>query len=148
MTAEMIARDSIDIEAVPACVWEVLTKPQHTRQYMFGCDAESDWQVGSRLVWRGTQDGKVYVKGTIVQIDRDRLLQYTTFSPDAFDHYEDKPENYTTVTLELTPLEGATRLSVSQGDFAPIANGGLRFAHTVNSWKTTLAQIKEIAERP
>ena len=145
--AEMIVRDSIDIDAPPARLWEVLIKPDYTRQYMFGCDAVSDWQAGSPLVWRGAQDGKVYVKGTIVEIDPDRLLQYTTFSPDAFDHYEDKPENYTTVTLELTPLEGATRLSVSQGDFARIASGELRFTHTVNSWQTVLKQIKEIAER-
>ncbi len=145
--SEMIVHDSIDIDTTPARVWEVLTKPDYTRQYMFDCDAVSDWQVGSPLVWRGAKDGKVYVKGTIVEIDPDRLLQYTTFSPDAFDHYEDKSENYTTVTLELTTVEEATRLSVSQGDFARIANGEMRFTHTVNSWHTVLQQIKEIAER-
>ena len=144
--SEMIVHDSIQIDALPSRIWPLLTKPEYTRRYMFGCDAVSDWQAGSPLVWQGAQDGKVYVKGTIVEIDPERLLQYTTFSPDAFDHYEDRPENYTTVTMQLTPADGATRLSVSQGDFSRIANGELRYAHTVSSWQGVLKQIKEIAE--
>jgi uncharacterized protein YndB with AHSA1/START domain len=143
---EMIVRDSIQIAAPPSRVWEVLTKPDYTRQYMFGCDAISDWRRGSPLIWRGAEDGKVYVKGTIVDIVPDLMLRYTTFDPNAGDGYEDKPENYTTVTLELTPSEADTRLSVSQGDFSRIAGGELRFAHTVNSWQAVLTKIKEIAE--
>jgi uncharacterized protein YndB with AHSA1/START domain len=144
--AELIVQDSIEIAAAPSRVWEVLTESEYTRQYMFGCDAISDWRKGSELLWKGSADGKVYVKGTIVDIEPGRLLRYTTYSPNAFDNYEDKPENYTTVTLEMTASAASTDLSVSQGDFARIAGGELRYAHTASTWPGTLAKIKEIAE--
>jgi uncharacterized protein YndB with AHSA1/START domain len=144
--SELIVRDGIDISAAPSRVWEVLTKPEYTRQYMFDCEAISDWSAGSPLVWQGATDGKVYVKGAIVNIAPDSLLQYTVFSPKAPDGYEDKPENYTTVTLELTSSDGRTHLAVTQGDFSRIAAGELRYQHTVGSWQSVLAKIKEIAE--
>ena len=144
--AEMIARDGITIAATPSRIWEVLTRSEYTRQYMFGCEPVTDWRVGSALIWRGATDGKVYVKGTLVNVMPEATFAYTTFTPNAFDNYEDKPENYTTVTLTLTDSEAGTELSVCQGDFAGIASGALRFAHTVNSWRTVLTKIKAIAE--
>jgi len=143
---EKFARDSINIGASASHVWDVLTEAEYTRQYMFGCEPVSDWHAGSPLLWRGAADGKVYVKGAIVSIVPTEILQYTTFTPNAFDNYEDKPENYTTVTLELSASGPDTTLSVSQGDFSRIASGDIRFAHTVQSWRTVLGKIKEIAE--
>jgi len=144
--SEKIARDSINISATASRVWDVLTEGDYTRQCMFGCEPVSDWHAGASLLWLGAADGKVYVKGTIVNIVPEAILQYTTFTPNAFDSYEDKPENYTTVTLDVTPAGPDTALSVSQGDFARIEGGEIRFAHTVQSWRTVLSKIKEIAE--
>jgi carbon monoxide dehydrogenase subunit G len=50
---ELKIKNTIDIE-VPACVlWDILTNPEKTKIYMFGCEAVSDWKIGSELLWRG-----------------------------------------------------------------------------------------------
>jgi uncharacterized protein YndB with AHSA1/START domain len=142
--AEKIVRESIAINALPSRVWDVLTRPEYTREYMFGCEPVTDWGVGSSLEWRAGE--KVYVKGTVVSIEPNERFEYTTYSPNAFDNYEDTPENYTMVTLQLKPSGDGIELLVTQGDFSRIASGDIRFAHSVNSWRSVLTKIKEIAE--
>jgi uncharacterized protein YndB with AHSA1/START domain len=143
---DLTVRDSVEIKAPAEKVWQVLTDPAYTRQYMFNTEPVTDWREGSDLLWRGVEDGKVYVKGSVLGIRPPHLLQYTAYGPDAPDRYEDKPENYTTVTIELTATESGTRLAVSQGDFAGVMNGGIRFEHSTNSWRTVLARIRELSE--
>ena len=50
---EKYARASIHVNAQPDRVWHVLTTPEYTRQFMYSCDAISDWQPGSELNWVG-----------------------------------------------------------------------------------------------
>ena len=96
-------------------IWEILTNPEHTKKYMFGCEVISDWKIGSPLLWKGMADGIVYVKGSLLKLDTDKLFQFTVFDPNS--GIEDIPSNYSTVTIELTPPKGTTDLSVTQGDF-------------------------------
>ena len=35
-------------------VWDMLTNPQKTKLYMFGCETVTDWKPGSELLWRGS----------------------------------------------------------------------------------------------
>ncbi len=145
MNDKMITTDSITINASPARVWDVLVNPAMTRKYMFDCEALSNWQPGSRLEWKGAADGKVYVKGNIVEIEKDRLLRYTVFDPNG--DLDDVPSNYLTVTYNLSRQNGnGTLLEVSQGDFAKVQNGQQRYEDTLNGWGTVLNKIKEIAE--
>jgi uncharacterized protein YndB with AHSA1/START domain len=44
---ELIVRNSIIINADAAKVWNVLTSPDQTKKYMFGCETVSDWKQGS-----------------------------------------------------------------------------------------------------
>lgn len=57
MMNELIARDRILVQATPARVWDVLTKAEYTRRYMFGCAPDTDWRAGSSLEWKGVADG-------------------------------------------------------------------------------------------
>ena len=116
---------------------------------MFGCEPITDWKPGSPLLWRGATNGIVYVKGSITKIETGQLLQYTTFNPNAADHYVDTPSNYVTVALRLSKEKGArtqTRLSVTQGDFSLVADGERRHRDSERNWKTVLAKIKELSE--
>ena len=127
----------------------MLTHPDFTRQYMFGCEPITDWKPGSPLIWRGATNGIVYVKGSITKIETGQLLQYTTFNPNAADHYVDTPSNYVTVTLRLLEEKGArtqTKLSVTQGDFSLVADGERRHRDSERNWRTVLAKIKEVSE--
>jgi hypothetical protein len=87
------------------------------------------------------------VKGTITGITPGKLLQFTVFDPNAADHYEDVPSNYTTVTYELSSKNGRTALAVRQGDFTGVTNGEKRYNETIGGWDFILPKIKELAEK-
>lgn len=142
-------KNNITINAPASKVWDVLTNPEQTKKYMFGCKTVSDWKIGSPLLWKMMHDGQevTAVKGKITDIKPEKLLEYTVLDPNST--IEDIPENYLTVTYELTPKEGETQLIVTQGDFATVADGDKRYKEVYNNgegWNPILIQIKKIAE--
>ena len=141
--------NTISINASLTKVWNALVNPEMTRQYMFGCDAVSDWKIGSPLLWKGSYEGKemVFVKGKILGIHPNRFLKYTVIDPNAT--YPDIPENYLNVTYELNEENGVTLLKVIQDGFEGAAEGEKRYEHSYNNgegWNPILVQIKKIVE--
>lgn len=117
---------------------------------MFGCEAVSEWKPGSELVWKGMLEGKemIFVKGKVVSIEPEKTLVYTVIDPNS--NIEDIPENYLTVTYNLTFEGGETKLKVTQGDYALVADGVRRYSDSNNNgegWNPILVQIKRIAEQ-
>lgn len=143
MTNPLIFHSSVRIHAPAAKVWAALTNPEMTKKFMFGAEVMSDWKIGSPLIWKMEGSEKV-LKGTIVAIEHNRRLSYTIIDPEA--PYPDIPENYTTVTYELAAEKGETIVSVSDGDFATIANGEERYKKTVWGWGVALQRLKEVVE--
>jgi uncharacterized protein YndB with AHSA1/START domain len=146
---ELMVKNAIVINADAAKVWDVLTNPEQTKKYMFGCETISDWKQGSSLLWRGTYEGKemIFVKGYILEIVPNRLLKYSVIDPNA--SYPDIPENYLSVEYKLEKQNGNTVLTVIQDGFENAAEGRKRFEETYNNgegWNPILAQIKKIAE--
>lgn len=78
-----IVKNTITINASASKVWDVLTNPDKTKIYMFGCETVSDWRRGSELLWKGSHEGKdvIFVKGQIVRIEPNKLLAYTVIDP-------------------------------------------------------------------
>ena len=144
MADELVVRRSIEIKAPARRIWELLTDPGHTVKYMFGCEVISDWNIGSPLLWKGAADGVVYVKGNLIALEKEKLFSFTVFDPNA--GIEDTPSNYTTVVIELTPVNGTTALTVTQGDFTGVVDGRNRFMSTEAGWDMVLPRIKELAE--
>lgn len=146
----LFVNNTIAINASADKVWDVLTNPEQTRKYMFGCEALSDYQPGSPLTWEGNFGGQhmVAVKGHVVDIRPGEYLAYTVIDPNNT-AIADVPENYLTVTYKLTENNGTTTLDVSQGDFSKVAEGEKRYKDAHNNgegWKPILVQIKAIAE--
>ncbi len=113
MSEKFTARASVEIQASPARVWEALTTPELVSQYFFGSHVESDWKVGSPLIYRGEWEGQTYEdRGEILQIEPPRLMKSTYFSP--LTGQDDVPENYMIITYELAETGGGTLLSVTQ----------------------------------
>jgi uncharacterized protein YndB with AHSA1/START domain len=149
MNKPLFVKNSIIIQASTATVWDALVNPQQTKKYMFGCETESDWKVGSALLWTGEYEGKVmvFVKGHIVDIQPEKRLVYTTIDPNST--IDDVSENYLTVTYELSEEEGNTVLNVSQGDYATVAEGERRYKEAFNEgegWNPILVEIKKLVE--
>jgi uncharacterized protein YndB with AHSA1/START domain len=77
-----VATAEIEMDASPAKVWAALTDPQQIKEYMFGSQVVTDWEQGSQIVWKGEYEGTRYEdKGEIVEIEPERRLKVTHFSP-------------------------------------------------------------------
>jgi uncharacterized protein YndB with AHSA1/START domain len=148
MENNLVVRNTIQIEAPVAKVWEVLTKPEWTKQYMYDCEVESDWKPGSPVIWKMMHEGKQFipVKGNVVKIQPGHLLLYTVFDPNA--GMEDIPANYLNVQYELIDRAGSTLLEVTQDGYEGAANGEKRYQEAVDAggWDSILAKIKELLE--
>jgi uncharacterized protein YndB with AHSA1/START domain len=142
VSTDHIARADIAINATKADVWTALVTPSAIKQYMFGADVVSDWTEGSGIVWKGEWQGKRYEdKGVIRRLEPGRKLQYTHYSP--LSGLPDTPENYHTVTIELTVTGLPTNVVLTQ-DNNPTEEAR---AHSEQNWRTMLAKLKEYVER-
>jgi uncharacterized protein YndB with AHSA1/START domain len=138
---ELVASASITINAPIARVWEALVNPDMIKQYMFGTDVVTDWKEGSPIVWQGEWQGKAYQdKGTILKIDQERVLQYSHFSP--LSGQPDVPENYHTVTIELSGQGRQTNVSLSQDNNATEQDR----EHSEKNWQMMLEGLKKLLE--
>jgi uncharacterized protein YndB with AHSA1/START domain len=141
MIQDFVARTSIVINASRDRVWKALVDPAAVKQYFFGTTVRSDFKEGSPITWTGEWEGKSYQdKGVILRAERDEALQFTHFSP--LSGQPDKPENYHTVTIELSDAGKQTRVSLTQ-DGNPTADAQ---AHSEKNWKMVLAGLKKFVE--
>ena len=146
---KLIVRNNILINADRSLVWDSLVNPVQTKKYMFGCEAISDWKIGSPLLWNGMYDGKemTFVKGIILDFQPLRILKYTVIDPNA--GLPDIPENYLNVTYELSEQDGLVNLTVTQDGFENAADGEKRYKDVYNNgdgWNPILIEIKKLAE--
>ena len=138
---ELIANASITINAPAAQVWEALVRPDMIKQYMFGTNVVTDWKEGSPIVWRGEWQGKAYEdKGAILKIEPERVLQYSHFSP--LSGQPDAPENYHTVTIELSGAGQQTHVSLAQDNNATEQDR----EHSEEIWQMMLEGLKKLLE--
>src|SRR3954452_11363892 len=98
---ETTARATIDIRATPDAVWRALTDPAQIKRYFMGnAEVQTDWQVGSPIVFRGGGNGQEFEdKGEIVTFDPERELAYSHFSP--MTGKPDEAQNYHLVDITL-----------------------------------------------
>lgn len=142
MKDELVATESTVIDAPKSEVWKALVTPAAIKQYMFGTDVVSSWKKGTSIVWKGEWKGKAYEdKGVILQFEPERRLQYSHFSP--LTGLPDRPENYHTVTIELSDESRRTRVSLTQDNNA---NAEAR-EHSEENWGTMLEGLKKFVER-
>ena len=149
MDKQLFVKNTISIYASASKVWDMLTNPEQTKKYMFGCETVSDWKVGSSLSWKGSYEGNemVIVVGNILKIEPNKFLVYTTFDPNST--MENIPANYLTVTYELSSENGKTILNVTQGDYTKVAEGERRYLEAYNNgegWNQILVEMKKVAE--
>lgn len=132
---------SVDINARISEVWDALINPDLIREYFFGTEAVSTWEVGEPILFRGIWDGKSYEdKGIILKNDAEKEFQYSYWS--SFAGTEDKPENYATITYKVATKGNGTTLTVMQSGFKTEDQK----EHSKQNWTMVLENIKSIME--
>lgn len=141
MNEKFTAEAKTTIHAPASKVWDALTKPELIKQYLFGTDVISDWKVGSPITYKGEWQGKSFEdKGKIIEFEPEKRLRSTHWSP--LSGVPDSPENYHTVTYELSEKEGSTDVAITQDNNA---NEEER-VHSEQNWKTVLDGMKKLLE--
>lgn len=103
MRNDLIVSESVDVNALPAKVWDALTNPEIIKKYLFGTETLTDWKVGSEIIFQGEYGEKkehtYRDKGVIMQNVPNKLLSYSYWS--GFSGLEDSPQNYSLITYNL-----------------------------------------------
>lgn len=111
---------TLKINASKQRVWDTLTKPELVKQWQYGSDLITTWQVGSPIRFRSEWQGKVFEQwGTVLKLQFPERIEYSLFAPRP--DLEDKPENYFKMIYTLTSDNGNTRLEIVQEDHRPNA---------------------------
>jgi uncharacterized protein YndB with AHSA1/START domain len=141
MATDLIAKRSVRINADKQKVWDALINPRMIKEYLFGTKTISDWKVGGKITFKGIWEGKEYVDGgTILKMVPEKIFQYTYWS--SMSGTPDSPENYSTVTYELSKKENGTELSVSQDNCKTIEHK----EHCEKNWEMVLNSMKKLLE--
>jgi uncharacterized protein YndB with AHSA1/START domain len=125
------------IQATPERVWQALTDPAFTQRYWYGTRLESDWKVGSPIVFRKPQGDPD--EGTVLVFDPPRTLAFAwqvNWGPL-------KGERASRVTFTVEPEGGGARLTVIHDDFD---DGSKVFEAMKNGWPPILAGLKGVVE--
>jgi len=141
MNNKFTAKATSTINAPTSKVWDALTKPDLIKQYLFGTEVNTDWQVGSPITYKGVWEGKPYEdKGEILKIEPEKLLVSTFWS--SLEGLPDVPENYKTVHYELSPENGGTKLTITQDNNTTQEEAD----HSEQNWKTVLDGMNKLLE--
>ena len=143
MTKKLSVKTGTTIQAPVDKVWQALTDPAMIKEYLFGTNTITDWKPGSEIIFQGEYEGKQYWdKGIILENELNRKISYSYWS--GFSGLEDKPENYSTVTYTLEPVEnGKTKFTWTQKGFSNEKGQ----QHSQSGMKAFLEQMKGIMER-
>ncbi|MDJ1482918.1 SRPBCC domain-containing protein [Cytophagaceae bacterium YF14B1] len=138
-----IINKSIQINATPSNIWQVLTEPEWIQQWILDSEVEviSDWVKGSPITIRGyLHDDYFENKGIILQAEPEHLLQYTHLS--SLSRLPDTPESYTIIQFELIPSDDQTELFLTLTNFPTETI----YWHLEFYWNVTLGLIKNLCE--
>ncbi len=143
MNKSLTVSESIDVNASIEKVWEALTKPAIIKKYLFDTNTETDWKVGSNIVFSGEYQGHTYRdKGVITENIFHKKISYSYWS--GFSGLQDLPENYSTVSYTLQKTsDSLTRFTWTQIGYA---NEEVH-AHSQGGMKEFIEQIKNIIEQ-
>jgi uncharacterized protein YndB with AHSA1/START domain len=142
------------IGTTPEKLWQALTDPAFTRVWWRGLELETDWKVGSPIVWVNNNGVTIAdPEQVVLEYDPYRRLSYTwhTFTPELADAlgFDDNlaaalaRESRSKVTFELEPQGGKVKLTVTQDGFDP----GSRAVEMVGEgWPTLLSDVKSYLE--
>lgn len=132
---------SIVINAPLEKVWEALTKPELVKQYFFGTNLVTNWEVGSPIFFRGEFDGKQYEdKGTVLVFSPMTALSFNYWS--SFSNLPDTPEMRQILEYVVEETFQGIRVTIKQSN----VDTQERADHSAKNWDMVLQGLKKMLE--
>ncbi len=128
------------IRTTPERLWAALTKPEFQRAYWFGTEMQSDWRKGSRWKMVGSDSGKTFDDGEVIEADPPRrlVLSWTNrWKPELTADGEAR------MTYDIEQADGSVRLTVTH----EIARAQSKLIEAVaGGWPQILSSLKTYLE--
>ncbi len=127
------------IRTTPDRLWSALTQPDFMKKYWFDMHVACDWQVGSpwRLLF---PDGRIADTGEVLEVDPPRHLVIrwlNEWKPEL------KAEGHSLMTMELEPVGGAVKLTVTHS----MERAESKLIQAVSGgWPSILSNLKSLLE--
>lgn len=122
---------SVHLEVEQSKLWDVLTLPEWTEQYMYNCRVITSLEPGAKIEWKGVFQGvETFLTGEILRVEPKHKLVYTTIDPTYSD--ATNPANYIHVTYELRPQNGGILFTVLNETYDGSEE---RLAHIKQGWE-------------
>lgn len=138
---ENVVQKQMAVNAPAERLWDVLTKPEMIKHWLFGTNTESDWKAGSTISFSGEWNGNTYKdKGIVLQFIPLQVFQFSYWS--SFSGLPDMAENYSIITFRITQKDNAPLLILTQSNFAKTE----MYEHADKNWDESLAIIKKLSE--
>lgn len=125
------------IASTPDKVWKALTDPDITERYWGGTRIESDWKVGSKVIYR--RGGQVVDEHDLLTFEPERCFSHT-FHP-TFGEFRNEPPSK--VTFEIIPGGEVVRLTMVHDEF-PESSAVYRACSV--AWPMILSGLKTLLE--
>ncbi|WP_276371339.1 SRPBCC domain-containing protein [Chryseolinea sp. H1M3-3] len=126
-------------------VWKALTVPALMKLWAaepeLALEIITDWMEGGPIIMKGFHHIHFENKGRVLKFEPYTILQYNFLS--SLSRLPDRPENYTTVTFKLAPLENQTSLTLTLSNFPTETI----YKHIDFYWRTTFGIIKNVVEK-
>jgi uncharacterized protein YndB with AHSA1/START domain len=132
----------VKILAPASKVWLALTMPDLVKQWQYGSDLMTTWELGTPIIFRNEWNGQTFEqKGTVLEFQPESRLKYSLFFPRP--DLDDIPEHCFFMIYELTETAGLTSVLFRQEDPRPsppdASSGG-------DGGPDVLASLKELVE--
>ena len=143
MAETFVARVSMTIDAPRSKVWDALIDPERIKQYILASDVVSEWRERSSIVWKSEFQGRPFeIKGTILRLEPERLLEFDQSRPIFRASQVIRPSDYHRVTIELTDEGARTHISLIEHGNATERE----LAHSQGGWQLALGNMKALLE--
>lgn len=135
----------VSINASATDVWNYLTNPVLMKRWMgepeMNIEVITDWKVGKPILIKGIHHVDFENKGTVLQFDPGKIIQYTHLS--SISHLSDENESYSVITFLLSALEKGTFLEIQVENFPTESI----YNHLAFYWHGTANVLKHVIER-
>ena len=133
------------LNTTEADVWQLLTDPKMTEQYMYDCQLHAVWEVGGRAVWKAKDE-----EGNWIDNVKAQVLVYEPYKHLAFrvlhQATDQRPEVHSELHFLLKSKTEGVHLTIKQGDFAVLNLGVELFERCQQGWEFVMPKLIQACE--